>query len=1001
MTEARDPEALLRLDRELASLSRRLVADEASGADARQEAWLAAFRRPPSEEAPRAGWLARALRFRVGRGRRDAALRREREDEAARLDRREASLPPDELLARQEVRLALVRAVTNLDEPYRQTIALRFFEGLGPLEIARLTGVPPETVRTRTRRGLDRLRAELDERHGGRAAWALVLVPGAVLTAAGTAAAASSLASSGSLASHALEGVLLVSGKTKIALAAAALVVVGATAWYLNRESDLDRLDTGSGTYREDGGPEARRDLSDLGGKKDSNGETAPAEAGEPETAPATTPEEETATDGTTGRLEITVVYASGGVARDLPVNLLPFGPTDPFFRQRTLRTDENGKLVADPWPVGRTLAMTPIGGQKRIPVRAGETTVETLEIAAGTRIFGVVRTEDGSPVPGAEIIAADMGSAVEGAIAHADASGRYELPSFAPDQIGLVGARTAGRLPSAMVMVMPSVGHEKELDLVLGGPSGRLLIEVVDLEGRPVPGAVVEIEHDDFDQFRLPSGDSAMDFKGDRVLSDAAGVVDLPWFPARTWSWTVRAEGLAPKNGEIAVTATGVTRHRVVLGPGGIVTGIVLDGEGRPVEKAEVTIGQYGSVSGHYRRTDAEGRFRFEDVAPGKRAIRAERDEVGRVQDEIVVVADEERRWEGRLDAGARIAGVVVDESGNPVAEIGVRAEGLIMKDGGAEFVGGFARTDERGRFEISGLRNGVELDVSVSSGGGLQSIARQRGVLPGGEPLRLVVDSSLLGVAVIVGRLVDADGKPVGGAQVSASHVTGGGSGIHVADGEGRFRFEKLTPGEYRFWMSAPAYGHQRSGSYRVAAGEELDVGDVRFATPGRIEITLDDPDGLARGREIDLWAGALDGQTNLAIRLTGPVTLSEPIAPGRYRIRLGEEGLADTGAEVRVSGGETAPLVISIRAARTIRVELAFEGEALTKAEYRIVPADGTPTLEGTISRSGAKGTVARPFRLAGSRGTLEFEDARGRKGRLVVDPTTPDQVTVTLR
>ena len=55
---------------------------------------------------------------------------------------------------------------------------LRYFDDLAPREVASRLGVPVETVRTRLRRGLERLRTALDERHGGdRSAWAGGLVP--------------------------------------------------------------------------------------------------------------------------------------------------------------------------------------------------------------------------------------------------------------------------------------------------------------------------------------------------------------------------------------------------------------------------------------------------------------------------------------------------------------------------------------------------------------------------------------------------------------------------------------------------------------------------------------------------------------------------------------------------------------------------------------------------------------------------------------------------------
>jgi RNA polymerase sigma-70 factor (ECF subfamily) len=54
-------------------------------------------------------------------------------------------------------------AVTNLPEPYRETIALRYFAELSIDEIARTVDRPVGTVKVHVHRGLERLRAALSE----------------------------------------------------------------------------------------------------------------------------------------------------------------------------------------------------------------------------------------------------------------------------------------------------------------------------------------------------------------------------------------------------------------------------------------------------------------------------------------------------------------------------------------------------------------------------------------------------------------------------------------------------------------------------------------------------------------------------------------------------------------------------------------------------------------------------------------------------------------------
>lgn len=58
---------------------------------------------------------------------------------------------------------AVLRAVMELPEKYRTAIYLHYYEDYSTDEIARLTGTPAATVRTRLRRGRELLRAGLEE----------------------------------------------------------------------------------------------------------------------------------------------------------------------------------------------------------------------------------------------------------------------------------------------------------------------------------------------------------------------------------------------------------------------------------------------------------------------------------------------------------------------------------------------------------------------------------------------------------------------------------------------------------------------------------------------------------------------------------------------------------------------------------------------------------------------------------------------------------------------
>ena len=166
-------EALLAHADWVRALARTLVRDPGAADDVAQESWLDALERPPGDARNLRGWLARIVRNAAGQRARSEARRDARERAAARPE----ALPDTaELVARTELQREVVGHVLSLDEPYRTTVLLRYFQGLEARDIAARQGVPLATVRTRLQRAMGQLRERLDREHGDRASWSAALV---------------------------------------------------------------------------------------------------------------------------------------------------------------------------------------------------------------------------------------------------------------------------------------------------------------------------------------------------------------------------------------------------------------------------------------------------------------------------------------------------------------------------------------------------------------------------------------------------------------------------------------------------------------------------------------------------------------------------------------------------------------------------------------------------------------------------------------------------------
>jgi len=168
-------QALLEQTGWIHALARRLVRDPHLAADLVQDTWIDALEQPPDSSRPVRGWLATVMRNNLSKRRHGESSRARREQDSARAERERSTL---EVLEKAEAHRNVVLAVLALDEPYRSTLLMRFFEQLSYHEIARRTGVTRAAVNSRVTRGLQLLRQRLENAYGGdRRALALALLP--------------------------------------------------------------------------------------------------------------------------------------------------------------------------------------------------------------------------------------------------------------------------------------------------------------------------------------------------------------------------------------------------------------------------------------------------------------------------------------------------------------------------------------------------------------------------------------------------------------------------------------------------------------------------------------------------------------------------------------------------------------------------------------------------------------------------------------------------------
>jgi RNA polymerase sigma-70 factor (ECF subfamily) len=205
----------------LRRFARALVRDDDAAEDVVQGTLVAAWQHPPAEDVKPRSWLARVAANRARDDRRGEGRRQAREV-VTDVGRAEVA-SPEQLMGDLQIHREVAEVLTALEEPYRETLFQRYYEGLSGADIALRQGVPAGTVRWRLKEGLTRVRRALDDRHGSeRERWRLALAP----LLAGPAA----LAPTGATAPAAAAGLAGAGGRLLVAaasvMAAGALVAI-------------------------------------------------------------------------------------------------------------------------------------------------------------------------------------------------------------------------------------------------------------------------------------------------------------------------------------------------------------------------------------------------------------------------------------------------------------------------------------------------------------------------------------------------------------------------------------------------------------------------------------------------------------------------------------------------------------------------------------------------------------------------------------------------------
>ncbi len=473
------------------------------------------------------------------------------------------------------------------------------------------------------------------------------------------------------------------------------------------------------------------------------------------------------------------------------------------------------------------------------------------------------------------------------------------------------------------------ATGSEAEReDVPVAVPMRELRVEVLDGDGRPLPGAKITVE-----QVLTPWPQRARStVPGGVDFADDAGRATLS-IPGDPRELMVRV--VHPDHARFEVPlAEGESRVTARLEPGFVVDGIVVDARGRPVADAEVVMDPTGwdVRRGRAVRTDGFGRFRIENVAAGRSGVlrltaRHELSAPATLNNVPVATASGLQIKFPELP-GESLVGRVVTVDGAPIEDASIQLFPSV--EWNAQLgVPHEARTDATGRFVIPGLGRGNALMVIRRAGHSILQRIVPVGRTAGEREFELVE-----GVRV-VGRL-----RGEGVAGVTLELTTDMGERVRTeVDGDGRFEFgQRVSVGTADLSVVggtlAFATSQGRQASILVEDRDRTEL-DLECIAPA-----------VVRGRVIDPAGRPLAG-----VVVSAPRYRLQPRNPERWSIATDSAGrfmLAGLQVGTRMLWFEHPELVV-----QPLSVEIPAPGAEVDVPDVRL-QAPGS--ISGRVVRGG---------------------------------------------
>ncbi len=596
------------------------------------------------------------------------------------------------------------------------------------------------------------------------------------------------------------------------------------------------------------------------------------------------------------------------------------------------------------------------------ISAEAAETDLGEIALEPGAAIEGRITDARGAAVEGAQVFASESEDQFAFMLVQRDREAEPAAVTDANGFFSVADRRAGGRFD----LTIRRAGYARASVLGVEAPTlqplavrldraSKIRGEVVDSSGRPIGGATVWVH------VQFTRGTSSMSQSAAHATTSEDGRFVLEEVDPGELRLSAEAEGY--RSEELASLAVEPGRDlenvRVVMRPGATVSGRVTDGEGRPVADVMVGLAESGmsfSISSG-GTTDAEGRYRLEGVAPGRRTVTARHDAFQPATREIEVELGD-NRLDLAFERGSTVSGQVIDEAGRPISGALVQ----LLAPSMFSWRGQSGMSDTTGAFSIAGVPEGT-FSLQASKEGFATTAVEELEVGPGDLPF---VEIRLSPGYAIVGRLLGLEPAELAGVQVMAVRPQSSVS-LGLVDRDGNYRIDHLGAGDYTVHAQAGMRSRTAQATTTVVEGAAETLLDLEFEgglTLSGVVLRGDEPlaGALVAATGTDVSSGSA-GTTNSEGRFE-----LKGLEPGRHVVSV-SNFQTGRGHREELELGSDRDVVIRVEAAVVSgSVFDAVDSQPLAGVAVRLEPVEPSSVLEGFSVPATADTDSAGYFRFS---------------------------------